>query len=152
MIGAFGMAVEPAGEDVEAGRYEIADDRIVGVHLTLLRPDGSGKADVENPKLFIGQGSAGWPICLVPPNDLLGLVVTEGIEEGLTIHAATGLGAWAAGCARRLPALADRVPDWIDCVTVVADPDPAGQAGALALAEALTERGIETLVRGLLLP
>ena len=47
---------------------------------------------------------------LAPMNDLLGLAITEGVEDALSIHAATGLGAWAAGAASRLPALADAVP------------------------------------------
>jgi hypothetical protein len=50
------------------------------VHLTLLAPDGSGKADVEKPKLVVGPPGV-LPIVLAPVNDLLGLAITEGIEE-----------------------------------------------------------------------
>jgi hypothetical protein len=42
------------------------------------------------------------PIVLAPPNDLLGSSITEGIEDALTMHEATGLGTWAAGSAARL--------------------------------------------------
>jgi hypothetical protein len=69
------------------------------VHLTLLRSEGSGKAEVERPKLFVGSPT-NLPIVLAPPNDLLGLAITEGIEDALTVHQATGLGAWAAGAAK----------------------------------------------------
>jgi len=65
----------------------------MGVHLTFLRPDGNDKAGgVEDAKLTGCKGSTGSPICLAPPNDLLGFSVTEGIEDALPIHEATGLG------------------------------------------------------------
>jgi hypothetical protein len=74
---------------------------VEAVHLTLLRRDGSGKAKVEPPKLFVGS-PGNLPITLAPPNDLLALAITEGIEDGLTAHQVTGLGAWAAGSAGRM--------------------------------------------------
>ena len=145
MIAAVGMAHE-----LEPGAYTIANDALAGVHLTLLRPDGSAKADdVENAKLIIGQGSSGCPICLMPPNDLLGLAIAEGIEDALSIHEATGLGAWAAGCANRLPCLAENIPSWVNCVTIAADADRDGRRNALALGRAIEARGIEAILQGL---
>ena len=44
-----------------------------------------------------------------------------------------------------MPALADKVPAYVECVTMAAHPDPDGQKHALALAEALSTRGIEVL-------
>jgi hypothetical protein len=125
---------------------------VCGVHLTRLLPDGSGKAvfddrDVQA-KIMIGH-SAGWPLVLAPPNDLLGLTIAEGIEDALSAYEATGLGAWAAGCATRLPALADAVPSHIDCVTVYAHTDDDGQQHAIELADALVARGFETFIEGL---
>jgi hypothetical protein len=120
---------------------------VEAVHLTLLRRDGSGKAEVERPKLFVG--SANLPIVLAPPNDLNGMAITEGIEDALTVHQATGLGAWAAGAAGRMPALTDTLPRYIECVTVCADDDPAGRDGALALADALDRRGVEVFIEGI---
>jgi hypothetical protein len=137
MIAAIGVASE-----VEPRVYTIVDEALVAVHLTLLRPDGSGKAEVHSGKLIIGQGSAGFPICLAPPNDLLGVAITEGIEDGLSMHEATGLGVWAAGCANRFPALADRVPEFIDTVTVVADADATGARYASDLHRKLLNRDI----------
>jgi hypothetical protein len=96
MIAAFGLAHE-----VEPGIIAIADDAVVGVHLTRLLPDGSDRNRGPQGKIMIGR-SAGWPIVLAPPNDLLGLVITEGIEDALSAHEATGRGAWAAGCAAML--------------------------------------------------
>jgi len=66
-------------------------DEVVAVHLTLLKPDGSGKADIEPNKIMIGSPS-GRPIVIAEPTDLLGLAITEGVEDGLSIHQATGLG------------------------------------------------------------
>jgi Toprim domain len=139
MIAAFAVPDEP-----EPGVLGEARD-VNAVHLTLLKPDGSGKADVTPTKLFIGSPH-GRAIVLAPPNDLLGLAITEGIEDALSIHQATGLGAWAAGSAGTMPVLA--VPDYIACVTICAHPDAAGQKGALALADALAARGIEVLIQG----
>jgi hypothetical protein len=143
MIAAIGIARE-----TEPGILTIDDSEIRGVHLTRLKYDGSGKAEIDSPKIMIGA-SIGSPIVLAPPNDLLGLVITEGIEDALSVFQATGLGVWAAGSASRMPALAESVPDYIDCVTIVADSDQAGQTNASKLAEALDARGIETFTQGI---
>ncbi len=99
MIAAFGIPLEP-----EPGLLVIADDAVRGVHLTRLAPDGMGKAGTDADKIMIGR-SAGSPIVLAPANDLLGIAVTEGIEDALSVHLATGLGAWAAGPLRGYPLL-----------------------------------------------
>jgi putative NADH-flavin reductase len=71
------------------------------------------------------------------------LVVTEGIEDALSAHETTGLSAWAAGSASRMPTIVDGVPDWIECVTILADNDAAGRQHAAALASALRKRNAE---------
>jgi hypothetical protein len=93
MIVAFGIPEEP-----EPGRLSINDGAVRGVHLTLLKPDGSGKADIEPNKIMVGK-STGSPIVLAPMNDLLGLAIAEGIENALTAYQANGFGVWAAGAA-----------------------------------------------------
>ncbi|CCE06445.1 hypothetical protein BRAS3843_1730014 [Bradyrhizobium sp. STM 3843] len=120
MIAAFGMARESA-----PGVIVIDDSEVRGVHLTKLKPDGSGKAGTENDKIMIGS-SSGYPIVLAPVNDLLGLSIAEGIEDALSLHQATGLGAWAAGSANRLPALAERIPSYVEIVSIAADNDDVG--------------------------
>jgi hypothetical protein len=137
MIGAFGLASEP-----EPGILAIAAHDVVGVQLTHLRPDGDGKAPIEPEKRTIGRGHR-MPIQLAPMSDSLGLVVAEGIEDALSVHVETGLGAWAAGGAGRLAALADVVPSHVDTVTVIADDDDAGRKGAGTLAAALRARCID---------
>jgi hypothetical protein len=144
MLAAFGIATEP-----DPGRIAISDDAVRGVHITRLAPDGSGKAGTDVDRIIVGT-SKGWPIVLAAPNDLLGLAVTEGIEDGLTAHLATGLGVWAAGSAAHMPALAGVVPDYIECTTIYAHDDEDGQRGARELASGLSRRGIVVYVEGLL--
>ena len=72
----------------------------------------------------------------------MGMAVTEGIENGLSMFAATGLGVWAAGAASRMPMLADTIPVYIDCVTVCADDDPTGLQNADDLLERVRARGL----------
>jgi putative DNA primase/helicase len=136
----------PESGEIEPGVLA-GPPNVEAVHLTLLRGDGSGKAEVERPKLFVGS-PGNLPIVLAPPNDLLALAITEGIEDGLTAHQVTGLGAWAAGSAGRMPAIAETLPGYIESATIFAHADKAGQDGALALAEALDRRGIEVFMEG----
>ena len=140
MIAAFGLPCEP-----EPGRIAIADADVVGVHITRLRGDGLGKAGTQADKIMIGR-SVGSPIVVAPANDLLGMVITEGIEDALSIHQATGLGAWAAGSASRMPGIAGAIPTWIECVTIVADDDFAGSRRSAELANRLAARGIDTSI------
>jgi hypothetical protein len=138
MIAAFALPTEP-----EPGRLRLADAAVRGVHLTRLTPDGSDRDRGLHGKIMIGRGSVGTPIVISPVTDLLGLVIAEGIENALALHAATGLGGWAAGCASRLPALADAVPAYIESVTIGVDPDAAGRRDAAELAQRLAARGME---------
>jgi len=129
MIAAFGMAQETL-----PGEIVIADGAIRGVHLTKLKPDGSAKAGTDNDKIMIGK-SAGYPIVLALVNDGLGLAIAEGIEDALSLHEATGLGVWAAGSASRLPALADKIPSYVEAVSIAADDDDVGIENANRLGQ-----------------
>jgi hypothetical protein len=142
MIAAYALADEPAPGILAAPR------NVSAVHLTLLKPDGSGKADTKPAKLTVGS-PGNLPITLAPANDLLGLAITEGIEDALSAHQATGLGVWAAGSAGRLSALAAVIPHYIESDTIYAHPDKAGAAGVRTLADLLIARGIEVFVEGL---
>jgi Toprim domain len=134
MIAAFGLPIEP-----DPGRLAIADEAIRGVHITRLALDGLGKAGTETDKIMVGL-SHGSPIVLALPNDLLGLLMVEGIEDALSGYEATCLGAWAAGSASRLPALAESVPQWIEAVTILAHNDRDGRRHAAKLASNLRQR------------
>jgi putative DNA primase/helicase len=112
---------------------------VMAVHLTLLRADGSGKADVDPNKISVGS-PLGVPIALAPINDLLALSIAEGIEDGLTICEALGMGVWAAGSASYLPALVDAVPDYVTSVSIFEDADDAGRKQSRDLAQRIRAR------------
>jgi hypothetical protein len=143
MIAAFGMADEP-----EPGTLS-APEIVTGVHLTRLTAEGdkaqnaAGKA-----KIMLGV-CKGAPITISPPNDLLGMAVTEGIEDALSVYQTTGLGVWAAGSAGFMPAFAPLIPDYIEAVTIYAHDDDTGRSNAIDLARAIKARGIEVFVLGL---
>jgi hypothetical protein len=142
MIAAFGMAAEPQPGIIDAPKT------VAGVHLTRLTIDGDKAPNVDGKaKIMLGV-CKGAPIVISPPNDLLGMAVTEGIEDGLSVYQATGLGVWAAGAAGFMPALAPLIPDYIETVTIYAHDDLAGQRGVLELARALHARRIEVLIDG----
>lgn len=137
MIAALGVATEP-----EPGIIEIADADVRAVHLVRLAPNGS-RLD----KITVGRGALGSPIVVAPLNDGLGLAITEGIEDALSIHIATGLGAWATGGASRMPAIAETVPTYCECVTVIGDDNDTGRKNAGELAARLRARGIEAICK-----
>jgi hypothetical protein len=135
MIAAFGLA-----EEIEPGRLK-APAHPTAVHLTRLAADGSSRID----KRMLGPVS-GQPIILAPPNDGLGLVIAEGIEDALSLHEATGLGAWAGGSAGHMSKLGEVVPGYIECVTLAEDANEAGRRACSRLAEDLLRRGIEVRI------
>jgi putative DNA primase/helicase len=136
LIAAFAMP-----EEAEPGVLRAPLD-VDAVQLIALKPDGSGKADVEIQKRTIGSPK-GVPIVVAPPNDLLAISIHEGVEDALSAHEGTGLGAWASGGATFLPHLAHAVPSYVEAVTVVAHRDEAGRIGARALARRLAARGFK---------
>ncbi len=142
LIAAFGLCSEP-----EPGLLAIDDAAVKAVQLVRLKPNGGGKSDLEPNKIIVGKGALGVPIVLAPVNDLLGLAVCEGIEDALSVHAATGLGSWASGGATRMPALADPVPTYVECVNVFGHDDDAGRRGATELGARLKARGFEVIVK-----
>jgi hypothetical protein len=142
LIAGFGFPAEH-----EAGNLHLPGGSVVAVQMTFLKPDGSGKAENEAgiSKLCVGH-SAGTPIVIAPANDGLGLTITEGIEDALSAHEATGLGAWAATGARKLPALAAAVPYYVEAVTVIADGDPDGIRFANELSASLSARSFDVSI------
>lgn len=141
MIAAFTLVDEP-GPGVLGAPKDVGS-----VHLTLLKTDGSGKADAKPDKIIVGS-PCGRPIVVAPVNDLLGLVIVEGIEDALSAYLATGLGAWAAGSGSMMGALADAVPDYVTSVVIEMHPDSAGRRGAYELAGRLRERRLRKLRDG----
>ena len=94
-----------------------------GVHVTYIRPDGSGKASGERQKIMLGQAGV---IRLVPDAEVtLGLGLAEGIETALAVMQRAGwYPVWAAsssGAIRRFPVLPG-----LESLTVFADQDGPG--------------------------
>lgn len=135
LVAAYGMP-----DELEPG-ISAEPENVDAVHLALLKSDGSGKANAKPNKVTVGS-PAGQPIVLAPLNDLLGLAITEGVEDALSLHAASGVGAWAAGGASHMPALAAAVPDYVDWFRVVADGDEAGRSNSFKLCRSLSDRGL----------
>ena len=98
-----------------------------GVHRTFVKPDGSGKADVDPAKMILGRWGV---IRLIPDEDVtLGLGITEGIENALSIMQH---GPWSpvlavgnSGSISNFPVLAG-----VESLTIFADHDLAGIAAA----------------------
>jgi hypothetical protein len=144
MIAAFGMAAE-----LDEPGIISAPKSVVGVHLTRLTAEGEKAPNTAGkPKIMVGACKGG-PITISPPNDLLGLAVTEGIEDALSVYQGTGLGVWAAGSGGFMPALAPLIPEYIETVTIFAHGDETGRGGAIDLATALKARGIDVRLQGL---
>lgn len=100
--------------------------RPITLHATLLRPDGSSKADVSPNKLFMpGYAKAGGCIRLVDDEDVeQGLGLAEGLETALSIMAAGWRPVWATCDAGNLAAFP--VLSGITSLTVFADNDKSG--------------------------
>jgi CHC2 zinc finger/Toprim domain len=141
LIAAFAMP-----EEAEPGVLRAPFD-VDAIQLIALKADGSDKAAVEIQKRTIGSPK-GLPIVVAPANDLLGISIHEGVEDALSAHDATRLGAWASGGASFLPHLADVVPSYVETVTVVAHRDEAGRIGARELARRVAARGFKVLLHG----
>jgi phage/plasmid primase-like uncharacterized protein len=140
MIAAFGVCEEP-----EPGVIDPPTD-VTGVHITRLTPDGR-KAPDDKPKIMVGPMS-GLPIMLAPVNDGLGLAITEGIDDGLSVFEETGLGVWAAGTAGNMPKVAAAIPSYVECATIFAHRDETGMRFAKEAARVIAAMGVEVHIKG----
>jgi hypothetical protein len=140
MIAAFGFCRE-----IEPGVIDPAAD-VTGVHITRLTPDGR-KAPVDPVKIMLGE-CAGKPIVLAPVNDGLGLAITEGIEDGLSVFKETGLGVWAAGSAGNMPKIAAALPTYVECVTIFSHCDESGLRFGKQAARLIAAMGTEVHIKG----
>ena len=140
MIAAFGFCEEP-----EPGVID-PPANVTGVHLTRLTPDG-GKAPIDPVKIMLGPMS-GLPIVLAPVNDGLGLAITEGIEDGLSVFEETGLGVWAAGSAGNMPKIVAALPPYVECTTIFAHRNETGMQFAKEAARLIAAMGTEVHIKG----
>src|SRR5712691_8919221 len=107
------------------------DGKVVAIHRTFLRPDGSGKADLDNPKMMLGP-TAGGAVRFGPVAPTI--YVAEGVETALSIaRAMPEVSVWAAlsiGGLRRMA-----LPDPVREIVICADRD-LNRAGEKAAHEA----------------
>jgi len=114
---------------------EHLDGRIVAIHRTYLKPDGTGKAEVEPNKKALGR-ERGCAVHLTA--GARELVLCEGIETGLSILQATGLHVWAALGTSNLGQV--ELPGFVREVIIAADHDEPGINAARAADEAYRAR------------
>lgn len=108
---------------------------LVGIQRTYLTDDG-GKAAFEKVKLSLGRVRGG-AIHLGPPSDTL--IVTEGLEDGLTLMQALTRSVWVAAGTSMLPAM--MFPKTVREIVIGADGDAPGEAAARKAAAAFAAIG-----------
>ncbi|MBL8639920.1 MAG: toprim domain-containing protein [Alphaproteobacteria bacterium] len=111
---------------------------IIAVHRTWILPDGSGKAPIEPAKMMLGK-SLGGCVQLAPPARKM--IVSEGIETGLSVYQNTGIPVWAGLSTSGMTGLI--LPDFpLGAEIIIAcDNDPAGRKAAIKAAEKWTNEG-----------
>jgi phage/plasmid primase-like uncharacterized protein len=108
------------------------DGELIGIHRTFLRPDGSGKADLDPDKAMLGRarGGAVW-LALAAET----LMVAEGIETAAAAMQVSALPAWAALSTSGMVGLV--LPPVVRTVVILADNDRngAGERAARSAAQ-----------------
>ena len=118
------------------------DGEQIGVHLTYLRRDGSGKAELTKEYQRECRGVIrGGSIRLLPFNSDFALLVSEGVESGLAASELFGLPCWSAVYAGGLCSLV--LPPEVRRIVIAADNDESGvgQRNALAAYDRWTAEG-----------
>jgi nucleotide-binding universal stress UspA family protein len=110
----------------------------LGVHRTFLKPDGSGKADVEPQKMMLGPSSGG-SVRFGPDNQVIALA--EGIETALSVSQGSRLTVWATLSTSGLKGLILPPPPVAEVIVIAADNDPAGITAAEQAAERFEREG-----------
>lgn len=118
-----------------------ANGSIVAIHRTFLKPDGTGKAEVEPNKLALGP-VRGCSVHLTAGG--VEVALCEGIETGLSILQATGIQVWVALGTSNLATVA--LPTFVRKVIVAADQDEPGIKAAKIAAEAYGSQGYQVSI------
>lgn len=111
-------------------------DKVGGIQRTFVREDGSGKADVPAPKLSLGRLSGG-AIRLAPAAGEL--IVTGGVEDGLTLQQELGRAVWCATGEGNMASMI--LPVGVRSVVIGADGDNSGETHAKRAAETFATQG-----------
>jgi len=123
------------GEPVMVARVE-GPGGLLGLHLTLLEPDGRGR---KEKRLAKGSKPRGGAIRLFPLEEGQPLVLAEGIETALAAREVTGWPVWATIAAPFMKEVV--LPPEVKEVIIAADHDPAGIDAAKSLARKLLQEG-----------
>jgi hypothetical protein len=118
------------------------DGEQIGVHLTYLRRNGGGKAELTKEHQRECRGAVrGGAIRLLPFNPDLALLVSEGLETSLAASELFGLPCWSAVYAGGLCSLV--LPPEVRRIVIAADNDASGvgQRNALAAYDRWTAEG-----------
>ena len=127
--------------EVRSFSKKVLIEKMVGLHITYLEPDGSGKADVPIPRKIrsCSNSFSGAVIPLYEHDSWPGtpLLVGEGIETCLAAHELTGRPVYCAMTATGLQRV--KLPGFIEKVQILGDKDVsgAGQKAAWNLRRAL---------------
>lgn len=120
-------------------RFGACDTPVTGVHLTKLKADGSGKAELEDKvKIMLGS-SLGQPIIIHDNPERGEASLCEGIEDAASMAIATGWTAWAAGSARRIPSVVPLTLSF-ERLFVGVDFDPTDRAAEKSVQRAFQTR------------
>jgi DNA primase len=112
--------------------------QVLGIQRTFLAPDGSTKATLPGGKNKLSLGRVkGGAIRLGAAGPEL--IITEGLEDGLSLHQETQMPVWVAAGASMLPGLL--LPPAVRTVVIAADGDPAGEAAANSAADIFVTQG-----------
>jgi phage/plasmid primase-like uncharacterized protein len=106
------------------------DGKVHGIHRTYLLPGGRGKARIQKPKMMLGSCSGGAVRLALAGSEL---VLTEGIETGLSVLQATGKPTWATLSTSGLKAVV--LPPKVAAVIIAADGDEPGAKAAEEVAK-----------------
>jgi putative DNA primase/helicase len=105
------------------------DGELIGLHRTFLRPDGSGKADIEPQKAMLGRAAVG-TVRLHEPRPGTPLVIAEGVESAMAAAELMGWPAWAALSAGGMERLI--LPPTAREIVIAVDRDRKGTGEAAA--------------------
>lgn len=119
------IASDPAGE-------------LVGLQRTYLTEDGRKAASTDGKVKYSLGNVSGGAIQLGPPAETI--VVTEGLEDGLSLFQTIGGTVWVAAGTKMLPQML--FPEITHTVIVAAQGDEPGERAAQAAADAFLSRGL----------
>jgi hypothetical protein len=125
-------------------RVDDVHGNFIALHRTWLLPDGSGKAELEEPKWSLGPIRGG-AVRLAPEGPVL--AIAEGIEDALSAIAAKGIPAWSAVSKGGFKTV--RLPGEVGEVLIVADHDKnsEGELAARAAGERWAAEGRRARLR-----